>query len=343
MFALLDCFLIFPLSIEKKLEKEVVEEMKRKGVSLDKLSILLKPEKGSPSLDERKELLDIANKFKNGMEEHVDKIIENYLKKYSWLGYGWGGGREWTKEEIVERIKQIDNPEEEIKKMESNRAKAEGEKKQILDKFDEAGKEKIERASEWVWLRTYRGDILKYAYSKFLKFLEREKTKDAKYYTVDEVLEDNFHKIDIKEREVFSSILLEGKYYFFERKDCGKLEKYFLSEVVEKREIIEGQVANPGKARGIVKIIKSIEDIKKMNKGDILVSPMTEPKFVPAMEKAAAFVTDEGGILCHAAIVSREMGKPCIIGTKVATKALKDGDEVEVDANKGIVKIIKQR
>ena len=68
---------------------------------------------------------------------------------------------------------------------------------------------------------------------------------------------------------------------------------------------------------------------------------MTTPDMVPIMKKAAAFVTDEGGITCHAAIVSREMKKPCIIGTKIATKILHDGQLVEVDANRGIVKIIK--
>ena len=68
---------------------------------------------------------------------------------------------------------------------------------------------------------------------------------------------------------------------------------------------------------------------------------MTFPSFVVAMKKASAFVTDEGGITCHAAIIARELKKPCIIGTKNATQVLHDGDLVEVDANKGIVKIIK--
>ena len=77
-----------------------------------------------------------------------------------------------------------------------------------------------------------------------------------------------------------------------------------------------------------------------MKNGDILVSPMTTPNFVPAMKLAAAIVTDEGGVMCHAAIVAREMKKPCIIGTKIATKVLKDGDIVEVDADKGVVKIL---
>ena len=80
----------------------------------------------------------------------------------------------------------------------------------------------------------------------------------------------------------------------------------------------------------------------KLEIGDILVSPMTRPELMPAVKRAAAIVTDEGGITCHAAIVSRELGIPCIIGTKNATRILKDGDKVEVDANHGVVKILKR-
>ena len=68
---------------------------------------------------------------------------------------------------------------------------------------------------------------------------------------------------------------------------------------------------------------------------------MTMPDYVPAMNMAAGFVTDEGGLSCHAAIVAREMKKPCVIGTKTATKKIKDGDLIEVDANNGVVRIIK--
>ena len=90
--------------------------------------------------------------------------------------------------------------------------------------------------------------------------------------------------------------------------------------------------------RGVVRLLYSSDDINKVRRGDILVATMTLPNYIPAMEKAAAFVTDEGGILCHAAIISREMRKPCIIGTKIATKIFKDGDRVEVDADRGIVR-----
>ncbi len=81
--------------------------------------------------------------------------------------------------------------------------------------------------------------------------------------------------------------------------------------------------------------------MSKMDEGDLLVSHMTDPEIVPAMKKAAAIVTDMGGITCHAAIVSRELGIPCVIGTKIATKVLRDGDLAEVDANKGIIRKLK--
>jgi phosphoenolpyruvate synthase/pyruvate phosphate dikinase len=104
---------------------------------------------------------------------------------------------------------------------------------------------------------------------------------------------------------------------------------------------IQGQIGCPGKARGRVCVIKNIQtDAVKFKTGNILVTGMTRPEFVPLMQKASAIITDEGGITSHAAIVSRELGIPCIIGTKIATKVLKDGDLVEVKANHGTVKII---
>ena len=90
-----------------------------------------------------------------------------------------------------------------------------------------------------------------------------------------------------------------------------------------------------------MKYKKVLEAIKKAEEVFVLVTSMTRPEMVVAMEKAAAIVTDEGGITSHAAIVSRELKIPCIIGTKVATKILKNGDLVEVDAFKGIVRKIK--
>jgi pyruvate, water dikinase len=104
---------------------------------------------------------------------------------------------------------------------------------------------------------------------------------------------------------------------------------------------IKGIVASKGYAKGKVKICFSVKDTLKVNKGDILVAPMTYPSFIDAMNKASAFITDEGGITSHAAIISREMKKPCIIGTKNATSILKDNQLIEVDAKNNMINILK--
>jgi phosphohistidine swiveling domain-containing protein len=105
---------------------------------------------------------------------------------------------------------------------------------------------------------------------------------------------------------------------------------------------IKGIPASSGQAKGVVTIIKGVSELKKMKKGNILVAITTHPDYVPAMQKAIAIVTEEGGLTSHAAIVSRELGIPCIVGTKIATKVLKDGDRIEVLADKGIVNILEK-
>lgn len=105
---------------------------------------------------------------------------------------------------------------------------------------------------------------------------------------------------------------------------------------------LKGMVASKGgKVRGTVRIIEESKYLSKMQKGDILVANDTTPDYVVGMRIAGAIITNMGGITSHAAITSREMKIPCIIGTKIATKVLKDGDFVEVDADNGIVRIIK--
>lgn len=106
---------------------------------------------------------------------------------------------------------------------------------------------------------------------------------------------------------------------------------------------IKGYSACRGVVRGTVKVVFGSKDFHKVERGDILVAPATSVDFVPVMEKAAAFVTNEGGITSHASIVSREMSKPCIIGTKIATKVLRDGMRVEVDAEHGLVTVIERK
>ena len=101
--------------------------------------------------------------------------------------------------------------------------------------------------------------------------------------------------------------------------------------------LLEGLGASPGQVSGKVKIIRSVDELDRVLEGDILVTAMTSPDMVPAMRRAAAIVTDEGGLTSHAAIVSRELGVPAVVGTKEATKKLTDGMLVTVDGEKGII------
>lgn len=136
---------------------------------------------------------------------------------------------------------------------------------------------------------------------------------------------------------------------FFEGKDAEVILQEFKEEASHS-DILTGQTASPGKVTGSVKIIpvdygdlsRVNREIEKMNKGEILVAETTAPELIVACKKAGAIVTDMGGLMSHAAIVSREFRIPCIVGTKNASKILKDGDEVEVDANKGTVKILRR-
>ena len=100
----------------------------------------------------------------------------------------------------------------------------------------------------------------------------------------------------------------------------------------KQKKILKGTPARLGRAKGKVVVILSPSECDRVQEGDILVTFMTDPNYMPAMKRAAAIVTDIGGVLCHAAIVSRELKKPCIVNTKNATEALKNGQIISVDA-----------
>jgi phosphohistidine swiveling domain-containing protein len=156
------------------------------------------------------------------------------------------------------------------------------------------------------------------------------------------------HKFEIQERYEgqVSFIDNEGNIIIKKANYQKSLEEFIqkTSSISKDKKNIYGQIASPGVIQGTVRIILDAQNKDNIfNQGDILVTSMTRPEFVPLMKKAGAVITNEGGITCHAAIISRELGIPCVIGTKFATQILKDGDEVEVDANNGVVRIINKK
>ncbi len=132
-----------------------------------------------------------------------------------------------------------------------------------------------------------------------------------------------------------------GKYNYLLGENLDKEMKKHSEEISANLTEVKGMPAHSGIVRGRVCIIKQNSDVEKVNQGDIIVATETTVDYIAAMKRASAFVTNQGGITSHAAVMARELQKPCIVGTKIATKIFKDGDLVEVDANKGVVRKIK--
>ena len=143
---------------------------------------------------------------------------------------------------------------------------------------------------------------------------------------------------EITQRQERYALITEGETTtLYTGKDVDQfLDKKQVKEV----KTLRGLAANKGLVTGTVVLVKDRSELNKVKKGDILVTKLTTPDFVVAMERSGAIVTDIGGMGSHAAIIAREFGIPCIIGTEVATKVLKEDDYVEVDANNGFIRKI---
>jgi phosphohistidine swiveling domain-containing protein len=201
----------------------------------------------------------------------------------------------------------------------------------------------------FIYYRTHRTDIFnKIFYSWYDTLTQFAENLGLSY---DDLIHCSYPEI-INNKIPSSKILAARKNDFVACLSRGKIDIYsgdkinvFKKLIIDKNndQIISGRSAFPGIIRGEVKIISGPQDMENFKSGCILVASMTTPSMVIIMKKAAAFITDEGGITCHASILAREMKTPCVIGTKIATRVLHNGDLVEVDANQGVVKIIKRK
>jgi len=287
------------------------------------------------------------------------KLISSHQKKYFWTRNNYVTDNVLTEEYFVEELKNIYSAHldlaHEIEKISNTPTVSKKKKKELLKKFDLSAETKTlleisedftywqdERKRSTFWVTHYFSLIL-------IEIAKRtgQEVENLKYMTCREISK-IFQKAPTAEELIARK--RNGVYYW----DKEGMEALHSKAADIVREAVlgtkdlsdvddfRGLTASLGRAIGPAKIIRSATEINKINKGDILVAVMTRPDYVPAMKKAAAIVTDEGGITCHAAIVSRELGVPCIIGTKIATKVIKENDTVEVNANHGWVRILKR-
>ena len=169
-----------------------------------------------------------------------------------------------------------------------------------------------------------------------------DRSADAEFFTAEEVISGAYPSLENFDQRKKGFVYFKGELHTPESIPdfVRSLGIEIVEEVVDDVQELKGQSASIGIVKGPVKILFEKSQMAKVQNGDILVAGMTTPDFMPAIRLAGALVTDEGGITCHAAIVARELGVLCVIGTKIATKVLHDGDVVEVNATKGIVKVI---
>lgn len=275
--------------------------------------------------EHRRELKKKKGKIPNNLK----KDLENFCEKFGYLGMKYFGGRPWSVKEVFDFLWDVKDQELLCKK----------------ENFHKSLSPYIKIASDLLYARTQNWESLCfgcYLFRKFVKqyFSKKIKYEDAINLRIDDLLEILCGNAKLKEKNIYNKkFVLEIKKdgVYISNKGATKKEK-----IEHKGKELMGISAQIGKVTGKAKVIFTTKECGKVKKGDVLVTTMSTPDFLPAMNRAAAFVTDIGGITSHAAIVAREMKKPCIIGTKIATQVLKDGDEVEVDAEKGVVRILKR-
>lgn len=338
--------------------KEKLHEAHKENKYGEYFSALAYHDRKSWARLEEEDLFEITEKLKGGArleDENIRKELENHAKKWFWLENSYMILSESLNEEdFVRRVRE--QRECGLKSLPSAQEMEEKFQEAIEELEIETGMISLFRAlGEIISLKEYRDGIYNRSHVD-LNFLMKEVISRFKLdkQSIFYMKLEEFRKLlsgeavdlgEVKRRKDLFVWLCDEKEEYFSGEDAEKVierEVGFLG-VREKQEgMLIGNVASPGQARGKVKIVHNESELGKVESGDILVAYMTKPSYLPAMKQAAAFITNEGGITCHAAIVSREMKKPCIIGTKIATQVLHDGDIVEVDANNGTVRIIEK-
>ncbi len=302
-----------------------------------------------------KEIAKLVDKI----DKTILKEIEKYYYKYFYVKFMWIGKEgvtsfEYYLKEMARLIaskvntkKNLDELENEFKKNIKKRnnlikkLKIKNPWKTILDSWGDFMVTKIYRRYAQIFAIYKMQPILK-EIAKRLEITEMQ----VKFMRLEEIqnglLNNKINRANLKQRTKLCVYYTEkNKSVVWVGEKAQNITKKLQRKNINNINEISGQTGCIGKATGKVKIIIRPADMNKMEKGDVLVSIATDPDIVPAMKKASAIVTEQGGVTSHAAIVSREMNIPCVIGTKIATKTFKDGDLVEVDAYKGIVKKIK--
>lgn len=297
------------------------------------------------------ELAVIARKKLPEKSPVLRTLLKKHMERYFWINNNYAMVEELDEDSFARQLKKIDLAE--IERQEKERQTELSKRSKLfknlaLSLYIKNVLTIAELFTKWKDLRKSSVQVGMHFFDKFLTEIARRKRLNKKdlgflvFYEVMEFLQGNQKILDLipdRKQQSFYAVTPHG--YFV----TGgiKANPYFTKlkvEVNENLKVLKGVGASPGKVQGKIYLVINNDDMKNFPAGAILVTNQTTPEFVPIMKRAAAIITEQGGITSHAAVISRELHKPCIIGTKIATKVFETGDKVEVDAAKGMVRKI---
>lgn len=349
------CYWLFaPQIIEKRIRALLIGKTDEQKDEI--IHTLSHPKEESYSQSVEKEfsvLVDAARSVGLENEEFVKKV-DDFSSKYFWFPYEYVGPGVWSRDSVIKRISgEISKP---VTRDTDKNSSDQSIQNRIIEQY-QLSAEVVKLFEIWQMMALLQDDRKKYnaqvsfyindviskkiAESFNISF-EQARYLDKSILCILKTNRDEFETEMSARMELFIVDELNNAHMPY---SSMKARKYLeslgirIKEDVKDVGEVKGQIAYKGKVTGRVRVLKTSQ-VSDFADGDIIVTGMTTPDFAPLMKKAVAIVTDEGGITCHAAIVSRELKKPCVIGTKIATQVFKDGDMIEVDANTGVVKLI---
>lgn len=334
-----------------------LQEINKENKLNEYYSLLTAPIKLTTTQKEELAFLNILLKYKKQKEG----LFKKHLKKYSFIPM-WFDNLSWNISDLESRAKIFKDEKEVEKRLKELQDEVKNRKQKIRKIIAELKppreiKEFIQIIQEFAFLRQQGEAQISYHNFHGLKLKEEIcnqldiTMKNLKFLTDEEIIK-NLKKRSpllkeiIKERQKYCFMIMkDGKYTIYTgeraRKKAQKIKDKIPKEKVFIPKIIKGVVGSIGYVKGKVCVLHGLSDNKKIKAGEIMVVSGTSIEYLSAMHKAAAIIAEIGGITSHAAVVSRELRKPCITRVEHATKIFKDGDLIEVDANKGIVRKLK--
>lgn len=365
-------FLMVPFSVETLLEKEIKSFLGNLNVKLSQKEKIRKEllEPVEVASKEQIEQLELAAKVKKyGWNTQSRRNLERLTLNYCWLPMYSLTEEPFDKEyfkQIIECI--LKSTKDPLREIETLRKQVRLKGKKLNDllkklKVSMSFKRAVFLYQSFLRLRLYRVNVFRQFNFYHLPLLHELasrmdlKGEEIKYLTYDEMLSwlkhgygkkfdysyESLRKEIAKRMSGWAVLMWKGKIKIISgvKNIIETMERYrIVAPGPTMVKVVKGKPACRGRVTGRVKIVRKLSELNKVEKGDVLVTKMTTPDCMIAVHKAAAIVTDEGGVTCHAAIVSREFNIPCIIGTKNATQILSDNDLVEVDANEGVVRVV---